>query len=78
MSMTLDEVALGKEVCVSGLKSSSISTKLLEMGLFEGKSVTVLFRAPFGDPIAVRVGSYTLSLRLEEAQLVEVNILSNL
>lgn len=57
---------------VQGLAPSDISSKLLEMGLYDGQEVEVLFKAPFGDPIAVNVGGYVLSLRLAEAAMVEV------
>ena len=42
------------------------------MGIYPGKRVKVVFKAPFGDPIAVDIDGYTLSLRKEEASLVEV------
>jgi Fe2+ transport system protein FeoA len=45
----------------------------MEMGLIAGKEVRVLFRAPFGDPIAIDVHGYVLSLRLDEAGLIQVN-----
>ena len=44
----------------------------MEMGMIKGKFLTVLYRAPFGDPIAIDVDGYVLSLRRDEAQLVEV------
>ena len=44
----------------------------MEMGLLPGKSVRFNFKAPFGDPISVQVAGYQLSLRLDEAKLVEV------
>ena len=45
----------------------------MEMGLVEGKKLQVLFRAPFGVPIAVDVDGYILSLRKDEAELVVVD-----
>jgi ferrous iron transport protein A len=54
------------------IEKSPISAKLVEMGLFKGQCVEVLFKAPMGDPIAISVGSYVLSLRLNEAELIEV------
>ena len=65
-------VVKGQKVKVTKLLKSEISSKLLEMGLFDGQEVEVLFKAPFGDPIAVNIGGYVLSLRLDEAKLVEV------
>ena len=72
MDQTLANVKLGQKVIVQGLKTSGLSSKLLEMGLYEGKEVEVIFTAPFGDPIAVDLGGYVLSLRLDEARLVEI------
>lgn len=42
------------------------------MGLLPGREVTVLFRAPLGDPIAIDVNGYILSLRLDEAAMIHV------
>ena len=42
------------------------------MGFFEGKELRVLYRAPFGDPMAIDIGGYILSLRNEEAEQIEV------
>lgn len=42
------------------------------MGFYEGKEVEMLYKAPLGDPIAVRVGDYVLSMRKNEAMLIEV------
>ena len=72
MLKLLSNIANGEEVSVVGIQSSELRVKLLEMGLLEGQTLRVLFRAPFGDPIAVDVNGYTLSLRLNEAQLVLV------
>lgn len=70
--VTLANALKGQKVKVTKLLKSEISSKLLEMGLFDGQEVEVLFKAPFGDPIAVNIGGYVLSLRLDEAKLVEV------
>lgn len=55
---------------VEGLKNSVLTPKLIEMGLYPGQEVMCMFAAPFGDPLAVNVGGYLLSLRKEEADLV--------
>ena len=70
--ITLANAIKGQKVKETKLLKSDISSKLLEMGLFDGQEVEVLFKAPFGDPIAVNIGGYVLSLRLDEAKLVEV------
>ena len=69
---TLAQIPLHQKTKVLGIVESELKPKLLEMGLYPGKEVEVLFRAPFGDPIAVDISGYTLSMRLSEANLIEV------
>jgi ferrous iron transport protein A len=63
---------------VKNILASDLKVKLLEMGFSEGKELRVLFRAPFGDPMAVDIGGYVLSLRKEEAMQVEVESVQTL
>jgi len=72
MNNLLSNIKNNESVIVRALKNSSFKVKMMEMGLVEGKPLKVLFRAPFGDPIAVDVDGYILSLRKEEAELVIV------
>ena len=46
--------------------------KLLDMGLVRGTRITVVRRAPLGDPVELLVKGYNLSLRLDEAEGVYV------
>lgn len=68
----LSELKPGDTARVAGIQSSDLKPKLLEMGLVENQEIKVLFKAPFGDPIAIEVGDYVLSMRKDEAILVEV------
>ena len=54
----------------------ALSLKLLEMGCIPGEVVEVLRIAPFGDPIAIAVSGYQLSLRKDEAATVRVRLIS--
>ena len=49
-----------------------VSLKLLEMGFIPGETIEVIRIAPLGDPIAVSVSGYMLSLRKDEASTVRV------
>jgi ferrous iron transport protein A len=69
----LSSFELGKKLVVDKLLPSDIQSKLLEMGLYEGKEISIIYKAPLGDPIAVQVGDYVLSMRLQEASLILVN-----
>ena len=72
MNNTLSIIKPGIIVTVEGLTESILKPKLMEMGIITGKTLKVLFKAPFGDPIAVDLGGYVLSLRLDEAKLIRV------
>lgn len=70
--VTLDQLKPGEKGTISNIKPSSITIKLLEMGLLPGKEVRYNFKAPMGDPISVQISGYSLSLRLDEASLIEI------
>jgi Fe2+ transport system protein FeoA len=72
MPQALSTIKKGTEVRIVGIDDSPIKPKLLEMGLVKGKQITLLFKAPLGDPIAIDVHGYVLSLRLDEAKHVHV------
>lgn len=70
--MKLSKIGIGERVKVSELPQSALRVKLLEMGLVEGRELRLMFKAPFGDPIAVDINGYMLALRLDEADLIDV------
>jgi len=55
--------------------NGSIKQRLLKMGLVPGETVQIEKIAPLGSPIDVRIKGYHLSLRKEEANCVEVEVL---
>lgn len=56
----------------------ALIARLLEMGFLEGAEVEVCHEAPFShDPIAIRVRSSLLAVRRNEANGIEVRILSD-
>jgi ferrous iron transport protein A len=48
--------------------------RLMEMGILPGEEIEVKKVAPLGDPIEVRVKSYSLSLRKSEAEGIAVEV----
>ena len=46
---------------------------LLDMGLTPGTEITLQKIAPMGDPVQIKVRCYELTLRLEEAQKIEID-----
>ena len=45
----------------------------LDMGLIQGAEVTVIKYAPMGDPVELRIHSYELTIRLSDAEQIEVS-----
>ncbi|MFM7138044.1 MAG: ferrous iron transport protein A [Planctomycetota bacterium] len=72
-STSLDTVAAGHTTRVIDIGGDdAVTLRLLEMGLTPGVAVTVLGRAPFGDPLELELRGYRLSIRLAEAARVTV------
>ncbi|MBK9731884.1 MAG: ferrous iron transport protein A [Chitinophagaceae bacterium] len=62
----------GESGVIVELERGDLSLKLMEMGFLPGEKIFVDKIAPLGDPISVKIGTYLLSLRKEEANAVLV------
>ncbi len=70
---TLRETAVGKTVSVVKLHGEgAVRRRIMDMGLTKGTAVYVRKVAPLGDPVEVTVRGYELSIRKEDARMVEV------
>lgn len=72
--MKLSELMYNQVAEVISVNSEDLSLKLFEMGLLPGEEVQLENIAPFGDPIAIRVGEYKMCLRLEDAAHIEIKL----
>ena len=71
--MILSELKTGeKGVIVRVNGHGSFRKRLIEMGFIQGKAVTVVLNAPLRDPIEYEIIGYKVSLRREEAKMIEV------
>ena len=64
----------GQEGVIKEFNSNEIFLKLMEMGCVPGEKILLEQIAPLGDPISVNVSGYHLSLRLNEAEHILVEI----
>jgi ferrous iron transport protein A len=71
--MKLSKVKTGTKVKINSFENHEIILKLMEMGCLPGEEITVWKKAPFGDPIYILVAGYSLSLRLDEADQINVD-----
>ncbi len=51
-----------------------VASRLMEMGLTEGERITLIGRAPMGDPIEFAIRGYRISLRTSEAMRIVVSL----
>jgi ferrous iron transport protein A len=72
MLKKLSELEIGQEAIIRHFEDDEIFLKLMEMGFIPGEKVTVDQVAPFGDPIAIHIAGYQVSLRLNEASKIMV------
>lgn len=71
--MRLSELKTGeKGVIVKVLGHGGFRKRIVEMGFIKGKTVEVLLNAPLKDPIKYKVMGYEISLRRQEAAMIEV------
>ena len=72
----LSELKRGQEALIDSFTDYDLSLKLLEMGCLPGEVIRVTRIAPLGDPIAIWVSGYQLSLRKDEAATIKVKLIS--
>lgn len=73
--MNLSEVRVGTKVKIKSFATNEIVIKLMEMGCLPEEDITVWKKAPFGDPIYLLVAGYSLSLRKDEAEQINVELI---
>ncbi len=71
---TLDTLKPGESATIQGFTDDFLSLKFIEMGCLPGEKVKLSNVAPFGDPIAIEISGYLLSLRKQEASTMLVTI----
>ena len=69
-NMRLSQLEVGETGIVKEFTDLEMSVKLMEMGGLPGEQITVSRVAPLGDPIAIHVSGYQLSLRRKEASTI--------
>ena len=71
--MRLSELKTGeKGVIIKVLGHGGFRKRIVEMGFIKGKTVEVLLNAPLKDPIKYKILDYEISLRRQEAEMIEV------
>ena len=71
--MTLRELPIGKTATIKSVGGKgALRQHFLDMGLIPQGDVTMVKYAPMGDPMELRIHSYELTLRLADAEKIEI------
>ena len=69
----LSELKLGTKAIIDSFSDNELALKLMEMGCLPGEKIHIERKAPLGDPIAISISGYVLSMRKAEAETILVN-----
>ncbi|MCD7885485.1 MAG: ferrous iron transport protein A [Lachnospiraceae bacterium] len=71
---TLKDTTVGETVRVEKIAGDGpVKRRIMDMGITKGVEIFVRKVAPLGDPVEVTVRGYELSLRKEDAQMIQVS-----
>ncbi|MDO5037207.1 MAG: ferrous iron transport protein A [Tissierellia bacterium] len=71
--MTLNQGQVGGTYRVKKVRGQGpLKRRIMDMGITKGCEIYIRKTAPLGDPIQVNLRNYELSLRKEDASLIEV------
>lgn len=75
--MTLKEAKVKSTIRVVKISGDgAVKRRIMDMGITKGVIATVRKVAPLGDPIELNVRSYELSIRKEDAEKIEVEVIA--
>lgn len=73
MAQNLAELDIGQSGIIQDVPGSHpTARRLMDLGFLPGTAVTVMHRAPFGDPVIFKLRGYQIGLRRHEASLIKV------
>lgn len=74
--MTLKELKIGQSALIKAVGGTgALRQHFLDMGVIPGAEVTVVKFAPMGDPMELQIHGYELSLRLDEAEKILIELI---
>lgn len=74
LKKNLAQLKIGQKAVIDTFSDNKTALRLLEMGCVPGEIIELNNIAPLGDPIAITVSGYLLSLRKAEASTVQVTL----
>ncbi len=75
--MTLADAEIGEDIIITSLLNNEFMLKLVEIGFYENKMLTVIAKSVVNDPICVQLGNSKIMLRKNEAESVIIRRCEN-
>ena len=72
--ITLDQLVKGQEAEIEHIDTDQLPLKLIEMGCLPGISISLIQKAPFNDPLYLKIDESHLAIRKETAQHILVRL----
>lgn len=70
----LSQLKAGMKAVIVDHEQTELKERLLEMGCIPGEPVWIEMVAPMGDPLAIKIAGYYLSLRKQDAENIRVSL----
>lgn len=72
--MKLADLKKGQTAEIISFERDDLKLRFYEMGCLPGEKVTLELVAPLGDPLAINISGYLLSLRKQDAKHIKVKL----
>ena len=73
--ISLRKMQVNQSGTIAAIRTSGeLGRRIRDMGLVKGAAITIQGRAPLNDPVSLRVMGFTLTLRNNEADFIEVEV----
>ncbi|MCR5640350.1 MAG: ferrous iron transport protein A [Lachnospiraceae bacterium] len=73
MERTLHDAKIGETVTVKAIRGEgAVKRRIMDMGITKNVEIYIRKVAPLGDPVEITVRGYELSIRKEDAKMVEI------
>ena len=60
---SLDQLAIGQKAIITAIETDLLPLKLIEMGCLPGNEISLLYLAPFSDPLYLKIDEAHLAIR---------------
>ena len=73
----LSDIKPGENAVIKNLKcEGALRRRLLDMGITPNTHIHMIKTAPLGDPLEIRLRGYVLTIRKEDARMIEISYIN--